>query len=79
MTELQLQLADTARHLAALAAKIEAGEVPDMGDVRLFTVSADWLGKMLGRHIIDTLSKQVERMPAEDRAAQRYIETKGRH
>jgi len=73
MTELQLQLADTARHLDTLRKAAASGNGLDLADIVLFQRNAEWLACMLKREFVARLAAVPERTAAEDKAAQRVV------
>jgi hypothetical protein len=73
MTELQLQLADTARHLDTLRSAAASGDAVSLSDIVLFQRNAEWLACMLKREFVARLAAVPERTAEEDRAAQRVV------
>ena len=74
MTELQLQLADAARHLDTLRGAVESGDAVSLADIVLFQRNAEWLACMLKREFVARLAAVPERTAEEDKASQRVVE-----
>lgn len=74
VTELQKELADLARFVAAAQAKVARGELPEMCDARMIRGHASFAEQMIWRAHLDQLRSTPERTPEEDRAAQRYVD-----
>jgi len=73
MTELHLQLADTARHLDTLRSAVQSGDAVSLSDIVLFQRNAEWLASMLKREFVARLAAVPERTAEEDKAAQRLV------
>lgn len=74
MTDLQQQIADTRRHLDAIDAAADRGEVPMLADARLLASYAQHVLFMVAAANVDKLRATPERTAAEDRAAQVFLE-----
>jgi hypothetical protein len=75
MTDLQQRIAETRRWLDAIDAAADRGELPAMADAKLLANYAASLEQMVWHAHIDSLRATPERTAAEDKQAQRYVET----
>lgn len=72
MTDLRKQIADSLRHLQALAASVDAGKAPELCDINLFRDSSERVIDNAREAFVESITT---RTPAEDKAAQRFVET----